>query len=211
MKFHLLAVAVIFLATIAAAQDIRVANLSSKYDLIAKQSNCKDDWRGVICDQTIHLFRKNARKLLQSISFRGGDMPPIFGDFNFDGHEDIAICDGTNGGYVTPSYRVYLYSPSRAKFVFSSSFTALSQGPAMGFFDVNKRNRTVTNSSREGCCYFWTRTYDMYRGEPRMIYERIDDESSAERIWAVITTKKLINGKWRTWQKRERIPPIPTK
>jgi len=211
MILHLLAIALILLATTAAAQDVRVTNLSSKYDLIVKQSNCKDDWRGGMCDETLDVFRKNARKPFQSISVRGGDEPPIFGDFNFDGHEDLAICDGTNGGYVTPSYRAYLYMPSRAKFVFSSSFTALSQGPAMGFFDIQKRSKTLSTATRMGFGHFTQRKYDVYRGNPRLIYESVYDGSSAEGKWAVITTKKLINGKWRTWQKREKLPPIPTK
>ncbi|NJM54280.1 MAG: hypothetical protein HC846_13400, partial [Blastocatellia bacterium] len=29
-------------------------------------------------------------------------------DFNFDGMEDVAICDGANGSYGGPSYQVYL-------------------------------------------------------------------------------------------------------
>ncbi len=206
MKYFLLAP--IFLLSIIptwAQDDFRITTLYSKYDFIAKPSNCRDDWRGRMCNETIQLFRKRARNPFQIISIRAGDEPPIFGDFNFDGHEDIAICDGTNGGYITASYRVYLYSPKQGKFVFNSSFTALSQGPEMGFFDVDKRNKTLTTSTMMGFGHFTQRKYDVYRGKPRLIYERIHDESSAGGIWAIITTKKLIGGKWRTWKKRERL------
>lgn len=192
-----------------AQEDMRITNLSAKYDLISKQTNCKEDWRGRMCDETLQLFRKKARKPFQAISIRSGDERPIFGDFNFDGSEDVAICDGRNGGYLSPSYRVYLYKPSRAKFAFSSSFTALSQSPEMGFFDVDKRKKTLATSSKMGFGFFTKRKYDVYRGKPRLIYEMTYDESSAERIWATITTKKLINGKWRTWRKRERILQTP--
>src|SRR5688500_5198982 len=37
------------------------------------------------------------------------------GDFNFDGMEDVAICDGTNGSYNGPSYRIYLSSRAAGK------------------------------------------------------------------------------------------------
>lgn len=46
---------------------------------------------------------------------------------------------------------------------------------------------------------------------PRLICEMTHDESSAEGIWAIITPKKLIGGKWLTWQKRKKILPMPTK
>ena len=36
--------------------------------------------------------------------------PLIFGDFNFDGLEDLAIRNGSNGAYGSPSYDVYLSS-----------------------------------------------------------------------------------------------------
>ena len=212
MKLLLLPVIFFILATVVSAQgNVRNTTLSDKYDLIAKQSNCRTDWRGRMCDETLQMFRKKARRPFQSISIRGGDEPPIFDDFNFDGHRDLAICDGMNGVYITPSYRVYLYSKSRAKFVFNSSFTSLSQGPAMGFFEVDKRKKTLTTATKMGFGYFTQRKYDVYDGKPRLIYELIHDESSAEGIWAVITTKKLTRWKWRTWWKRERIPPTPTK
>ncbi len=187
----------------------RITTLSSKYDVVTKQSNCKDDWRGRMCDEKFELFRKKAPKPFQTISISAGDEPPIFGDFNFDGHEDIAICDGKNGGYITSSYRVYLYSPTKAKFVFDPSFTALSQNPEMGFFKIDKRKKTLTTSTRMGFGHFTQRKYDVFRGKPRLIYERIYDGSSAEGIWAVITTRILIRGKWRTWQKREKMPQTP--
>jgi len=203
MNRLLLAVILLLLYISTCAQDdVRITRLSSKYDLVATQSNCKNDWRGGKCDATVQLFRKKARMPFQSISLRAGDEPPIFGDFNFDGQEDLAICDGTNGGYVTPSYRVYLYSPLTSRFAYSPSFTELSQGPAMGFFDIDKRNKTLATSTKIGSGYFIARKYDIYRGKPRLIYERIHDESSAQADWAVITTRRLIGGKWRTWRKR---------
>lgn len=208
VKKNITLAAIIFgLSVVALAQaEVRITTLSSKYDVVTKQSNCNHDWRGSMCDEKIELFRKKASRPFQTTSMRGSDEPPIFGDFNFDGHEDMAICDGKNGGYVTNSYSGYLYSPTLAKFVFDPSFTALSQGPAMGFFDIDRRNKTLTTATRMGFGHFTQRKYVVYRGKPRLIYERIFDGSSAEGIWAVITTRKLIRGKWRTWQKREKIP-----
>lgn len=78
----------------------------------------------------------------------------------------MALCDGKHGGYITDSYRVYLYSHSRAKFMFNLSFTKLSQGPEMRFFDVDKQKKTLTIGSKMGYGYFSERKYDVYCGKP---------------------------------------------
>lgn len=211
MKIFALTSILLYLAAPGWTQGtIRLTNLSSKYDLASTQTNCKVDWRGKTCDEMIEIFPKNARKPIQSISIRSGDAEPIFGDFNFDGLEDLALSDGKNGGYVTDSYRVYLYSAAQSRFVFNSAFTALSQGPAMGFFEIDKRKKTLSTATRMGFGHFTQRKYDVYRGKPRLVYESTYDESSAEGAWAEITTRKLIGGKWRTWRKREKVADVPT-
>ena len=202
-------VLIIFPASVLAQESKRQTALSAKYDLIVDQSNCLSDWRGRTCDETLKFLRKNSRRPFQSISLRAGDEPPIFGDFNFDGNEDVAICDGMNGGYVTRSYRVYLFSATKGRFLFDPAFTSLSQGPSMGFFEIDRKKKTLTTATKMGFGHFTQPKYDVYHGKPRLIYKRIHDESSAEQIWALITTKRLINGKWRTWSKRERINPLP--
>ena len=46
------------------------------------------------------------------------------GDYNFDGMEDVAICDGAHGSYGGPSYRIYLFPPQR-----ENSFTVRRSPP----------------------------------------------------------------------------------
>ena len=65
------------------------------------------------------------------------------GDFNFDGMEDVAICDGPNGSYGGPSYQVYLSSRSAGKFVHNAAFSELGQN--LGMFEVDKTKVKVSD------------------------------------------------------------------
>jgi len=162
------------------------------------------------CPAKFQLFHKGNNRPFQTISLvtsfsDPNDIQDIeFGDFNFDGLEDLAISDGRNGGYLTASYHIFLFSRELRRYVHNADFTKLSQGPAMGLFEVDKRKKILYRQYRTGCCYFVKEGYDVYMMRPRKVYELIQDESSADRIWDVTTTKKFINGRWRTWVKRER-------
>jgi len=69
------------------------------------------------------IFKKGAATPFQTITMDNiCDYDAIeVGDFNFDGHEDLAIQNGNGGGYGSPSYDVYLFSPAQASFRFNQS------------------------------------------------------------------------------------------
>ena len=79
-------------------------------------------------------YRKGAKKPFQTVAVKWIDLwdaePKAnvtrlyddqsvvnFGDFNFDGVEDVALNDGKDGGYGMPSYLIYLYSPRLRSYV----------------------------------------------------------------------------------------------
>ncbi|MGD9563017.1 MAG: FG-GAP repeat protein [Pyrinomonadaceae bacterium] len=124
-----------------------------------------------------------------------------FGDFNFDGVEDLAICDGNNGGYGMPSYRVYLYSKAARRFVFSRSFTRMNDG-GLGMFEVNKKKKMLYVYSKSGCCWHQSQGFDVVMGRPRKVYEFTEDAQYGDGSKVTVTTRKLIRGRWRTWVKR---------
>jgi hypothetical protein len=97
-----------------------------------------------------------------------------FGDFNFDGWQDVAICDGTNGGYGMPSYRVYIYSNSTRRFVYSRPFTRMNDG-GLGMFETNRKKKMHFVYTKSGCCWHQTQGFDVYRGRPRQVYEFTED------------------------------------
>ncbi len=128
-------------------------------------------------------------------------------DFNFDGMEDVAICDGTNGSYNGPSYRVYLSSKAAGKFVFNQKFTDLAYH--LGMFEVDKKKKELEIFDKSGCCWHITERYKVVANRPVKVYELVEDatgfdEKKNMRI-VTTTTKTLLGGKWKTTVKTERV------
>lgn len=126
------------------------------------------------------------------------------GDFNFDGMEDVALCDGTNGGYGGPSYQVYLSSRQLKRFVRSPGFTRLGQGPYLGMFEVDAKQKRLSTFSKSGCCMHFSEEYDVVNGRPRKIKEVNEYYNTKGDGMVETETKILVRGKWRTSVKRER-------
>lgn len=127
------------------------------------------------------------------------------GDFNFDGQEDVAICDGHNGSYGMPSYRVYL--SSHGKFVYSAPFSKLGQ-VNLGMFSVDKKRRTLETFNKSGCCEHFRQTFKIVQGRPKLIEDVAEYyDPPSDQGFIVTETKRLVNGKWRKTRSREKVPP----
>ena len=121
----------------------------------------------------------------------------IFGDFNFDANEDLAICNGRNGGYGAPSYNVYLYDKESKKFAENVRFSKLTEG-YLGLFFVDAKKRQLTAYSKSGCCYHETEVYKVVQNRPVLMEKIVEEASGGDDTGyvVVITTRKLIDGKW---------------
>jgi len=134
---------------------------------------------------------KNTRKLYDDeYSF-------IFGDFNFDGKEDLAVCNGRNGGYGAPSYSVYLYDGTSKKFIESVNLSKLTESH-LGLFFVDSKKRQLVAYSKSGCCYHETEVYKVIRNKPVLVAATTEKASGddARGYVVIVTTRKLVNGKW---------------
>ncbi len=118
------------------------------------------------------------------------------GDFNFDGMEDVAICDGTNGSYGGPSYRIYLSSKAAKKFVYNAAFSAL--GTHLGMFGVDKEKKTLEIFDKSGCCWHVNERFSVVGNRPVKVFSEVEDATIADETKVKITTKTLVAGKWRT-------------
>jgi len=118
--------------------------------------------------------------------------PLIFGDFNFDGFEDIAIRNGSNGAYFSPSYNVYLAS-GQNKFLLNKELTKLAS-ENLGIFDIDKKTKQLSIHQKDGCCFDKTINYKF--DAKNVLYEDssvIEDSSIADNV--TVITQKLVNGK----------------
>lgn len=197
-------------------QRHKVSNLSKKFDLVIDVQT-QDEQR---VSGTFSIFRKGSKKPFQIIRLDetheslGGADPDLatvaekqngrwsavyFEDFNFDGLEDLAIADGSNGGYRGTSYRIYLFNRSR-RFVFSPSLTRLAQGPYIGIPEPDRKMRTLEVFWKSGAGFYQIERYKVLKNRPRKIYEYSKDSMAGDGN-VYITTKKWINGRWRVWHK----------
>lgn len=118
------------------------------------------------------------------------------GDFNFDGMEDVAICDGANGSYGGPSYQVYLSSRTAGKFVYSKPFSTLGQH--LGMFQVDKKKKVLRIFDKSGCCWHVTEEYSVVNNRPVKVFVEEEDATIFDDTKVRITTKRLVKGKWQT-------------
>ena len=120
------------------------------------------------------------------------DEPLYFGDFNFDGTEDLAVRNGNGGNYGNASYEVYVFNSTKMQFVPSSELTELASG-YQGMFDVDIKNKRLTTFAKSGQSYY---TYE-YEVVPKkgivLVYEKIEDHSHEA---VKVTVKKKVNNKW---------------
>ncbi|HEY0545730.1 MAG TPA: hypothetical protein VGC91_10165 [Pyrinomonadaceae bacterium] len=118
------------------------------------------------------------------------------GDYNFDGMEDVAICNGTNGSYGMPSYSVYLSSRAAGKFVYDGNFSALGQH--LGMFEVDATKKVLRTFDKSGCCFHVTEEFSVVNNRPRKILSIEEDATIADQTKVKVTTKTLVNGRWQT-------------
>jgi hypothetical protein len=118
------------------------------------------------------------------------------GDFNFDGMEDVALCNGTNGSYNGPSYDIYLSSRAAGKFVLSKQYSLLASH--LGMFTVDKKTKQIETFDKSGCCWHITERYSVRAGRPVKVFEEVEDATIQDEKKVRITTKELVNGRWKT-------------
>jgi hypothetical protein len=214
MKKLTITLILVFATSALAQKTFDIKDASRFFDMKVKVAECEEDTcRG---KATFSFYKKGGATPYQVIALpetymdiSNGGQPLVnvtmlydqqsvvnVGDFNFDGMEDIALCNGTYGSYGGPSYDVYLSSRAAKKFVFSKVFSKLASH--LGMFTVDKKARTIETFDKSGCCWHITERYDIAGGRPRKIFEEVEDASIPDEERVKITTKKLVGGKWRT-------------
>jgi hypothetical protein len=199
----------------ASGQKIFELKDASKYfDIKISVDNCKDGYCGG--KATFSFYKKGTNTAYQVIKMEdtqiqldesGNAQANVsmlydnqsavnIDDFNFDGMEDIAICDGANGSYGMPSYQVYLSSKATGKFVSDKSFTSL--GHNLGMFDVDTKKKVLRTFGKSGCCWHIIEEYAVVNNRPVKVFVEVEDATIADVKKVKITTKNLVKGKWQT-------------
>lgn len=202
MKAFLLILLV--LGSVSYGQAIRISKASPTYDVEVRPGNCGDDNKcGPI---TLILSRKGSRSVFQELTagrILKTDLAAAVGfvDLDFDGIRDLAVFDGFEapGGYATLAQRIYLYSKTTKRFEFNEGLSDISHRENLASFELDKLRKLIYTHARPRGGVFQMRGYKLIKGEPVLMHETIDDATFAGGTKT--TTRRLINGRWRTWTK----------
>lgn len=132
----------------------------------------------------------------QSTGFGDGADYPLtveLGDFDADGHDDIAIWSGNQGGYGSPSYHVYLFDKKANKMVFNKPLSTLTVG-ASGMFELD--NGRIVSYSKSGCCEHYSSTYRFVNGALAPVERTSEVLSANDSNMMTVTKEKFANGRW---------------
>jgi hypothetical protein len=207
---------ILLFSTCAVSQiKFEVKNASKLYDVVIEVEKCERQ----ICDGrvTYTLFKKNSKQAFQEFKLDDtefmlgdNDKPSVnvtrlydeqsavsFSDYNFDGIDDLSLCDGRNGGYGMPSYQIYLFSSRAKKFIHSEPFTELSQEGRLGMFEADAKRKRLRTLSKSGCCLHTIEEFAVVNNQPKKVLEIVEDATIADEKRVKITTRRLVNGRWR--------------
>jgi hypothetical protein len=169
---------------------------------------------------TVTIYKKSTNKLVQKIQsdnlcfylenpesgiyeLYGDSSPLIFGDFNFDGFEDVAVNNGHNGSYGMPSYDVYLLNTNTRQFVLSPILTDLASSN-LGMFRVDKKRKRITIYNKSGCCWHITTEYEVLPDGVDKTYE-LEEDATNGSDFVTVRERKPENGVWYETEKRVKI------
>ncbi len=217
MKTLVITLVLLFSSSAFAQRSFDLKDASPYFDIKVKVAKCDD----MYCSgkATFSFYKKDGTTPYQVISLpdtsiqldEGGDAlvnttmlydkqsVVNIGDYNFDGMDDVALCNGNNGPYGGPSYSVYLSSKAAKKFVYNPAFS--KSLVSLGMFEVDKDKEQLTTFNKSGCCWHITEKYSVVAGRPVKVWEEIEDATIADETKVKITTKTLVGGKWKTTSK----------
>jgi hypothetical protein len=205
------------------AQHFKVNNISKVYDFAIDVSGKVDGyWTGPV---KVSVYKKNSNRIVQILpqaqTFINADSPEFTTidkkkngkwsdlysvDLNFDGHEDIAIVDGKDGGYSSTSYSIYLYDDRRHRFIYSRRFSKLAHGVYMGMPEPDAKKRTLYVFWESTCCEHFQEWYHVDNGTLRLVKKVSNWENPmSDPGFNVTETRTLIRGKWRVVTRRKKI------
>jgi hypothetical protein len=231
-KTLLAALLLLLAARVSSGQEtFKVQKALRGYDLTVHLSSCGDEEHKCSGPALIRIFRKGGAAAFQSLSLpsveiyrdtvehddEAGQNPRglyaeeysvVGNDFNFDGLEDFAVCNGREGGYGGPSYNVFLFDKRSGRFVESRPLSRLTEGGYLGLFFPDAKKRRLTAYSKSGCCYHETDVYAVVNNRPVLVEKVVEDATlwgGAEEGFVLVTTKRKVKGRWVVTRKKEKL------
>ncbi|MFJ5379703.1 lysozyme inhibitor LprI family protein [Pectobacterium sp. CHL-2024] len=212
--------------TLSGSENISlITKASDQWDFVLGVAKCNLDPSYSTCEGpgTLDIFKKGSGELFQRITMENMfielnkkgettvNLVEVYGennsglvidDANFDHHADIILRNGNNGAYGGPSYDVYLFDVEKQQFTLNAPLTELASSN-LGLFEIDGKRKTITTSTKSGCCWHQSSTYQIANNKPVLIAETTEDYSEEKKAM-VATTRELVGGKWNVKEKIEK-------
>lgn len=212
--------------TLSGSENISlITKASDQWDFVLGVAKCNLDPSYPTCEgpDTLDIFKKGSGELFQRITMENMfielnkkgettvNLVEVYGennsglvidDANFDHHADIILRNGNNGAYGGPSYDVYLFDVEKQQFTLNAPLTELASSN-LGLFEIDGKRKTITTSTKSGCCWHQSSTYQIANNKPVLIAETTEDYSEEKKAM-VATTRELVGGKWNVKEKIEK-------
>lgn len=220
----------------AAQESFRARNASARYDAVVRVAQCggaDQDFEENVCSGpgAVSLYRKGSAGPFQTLRLPSvwldrrsvaDDPQPgrgagglysqeyglVFRDFNFDGREDLAVCNGRGAAYGGPSYTVFLFERRAGRFVESRNLSELAEGAYLGLFTPDPKRRVLTVFSKSGCCYHQTDTYRLVKDRAVLVGQVTEDMAPSDGTadnFTLVTTRKKVGRRWVVKRKRVKV------
>ncbi len=195
------------------AQTFEIKNGSKLYDVQIETQYAQDQIRG---KATIRLFKKNSKQVFQTfhsdkltLTLDEKSQPQVniaqiydeqsailFGDFNFDGTQDIAISNGNYGSYGGPVYDIYVFNKTKQKFVLSDELSTLTQ-ENLGMFELDQKRKRLITYNKSGCCYHIRSEYEVVPNKGLLLVREFIEAVVTAGDKVEVTDRNLVKGKWK--------------
>jgi hypothetical protein len=234
--FACVLVALAFARAASASETIKIQNVSTKYDLEVRVESCggagqDNDANKCNGPAVVRVFRKGSKSPFQTLRLANVELYKdtaafspetsakprglyaeeysfVFDDFNFDGSEDLAVCNGRDGGYGGPSYSVFLFDKRAEKFIENRRLTRLAGEGYLSLFFTDPKRKTLTAYTKSGCCYHETEVYKVVGDAPVLVEKIIEDattEGGAPEGFVLVTTRRRVGARWVVTKKKQKI------
>ncbi|RZG77471.1 FG-GAP repeat protein [Acinetobacter sp. WCHAc060025] len=195
------------------AQLYEIKNGSKLYDVQIETQYALDQMSG---KAIIHLSKKNSKQVFQTfhsdeltLSFDQKAQPQVnvaqiygeqsailFGDFNFDGTQDIAISNGNYGSYGGPVYDIYVFNQTKGNFILSEELSVLTQ-ENLGMFELDQKRKRLMTFNKSGCCYHIRSEYEVVPNKGLLLVREFIEAVVTAGDKVEVTDRNLVKGRWR--------------
>jgi hypothetical protein len=142
-------------------------------------------------------------QLLDTFNFRTASEPTAclhpelgigLGDYNFDGHEDLAVPMDNSGPYSGPTYTILLYQPLNGHYQEAPRLSELTQN-YLGLFQVDAKRQLLVASGKSGCCLHFEDDISVAGDEPGVVGSVVESVVFENDRCHVLTERSGTKGK----------------